>query len=341
MIPKSPLRAQPAAWQRELARGFSSPGPMLHALGLDPAVCGVSDAADARFRTRVPRGFVARMRHGDPHDPLLHQVLPRTLETLPADGYGPDPVGERDARRAPGLLHKYRGRALLVTTAACAVHCRYCFRRAYPYAESLNTPERWGPALDWLSRHTEVEEVLLSGGDPLSLPDSALGALAQALEGLAHLRRLRLHTRLPVVLPERVDSALTGWLARSRLQRVVVIHANHPHEIDASVRAALARLRAAGCTLLNQSVLLAGVNDSVATLAALSETLFAAGVLPYYLHQLDPVEGAAHFAVDDSRARALFRGLRARLPGYLVPRLVFEAAGADAKLDLLERTAAP
>lgn len=337
MITRSPPRTQPAAWQRELAQGFADPRQLLATLGLEPEACGLSPGAHARFRTRVPRGFVARMRPGDPRDPLLRQVLPTTDELDAAPGYGPDPVGDRAAERAQGVLHKYRGRALLVATGACAVHCRYCFRREFPYAEALASAAGWSEALDYLRGDPSVHEVILSGGDPLSLADDRLAALVTELEGVAHVRRLRLHTRLPVVLPERVDAALTGWLGASRLARVVVLHANHPNELTAEVARAAAALRAAGCTLLNQSVLLRGVNDHLEALTALSEALFAAGVLPYYLHQLDRVTGAAHFAVPDSEARALFEAVRARLPGYLTPRLVFEAPGAPAKLDLLER----
>lgn len=337
MITGSPLGAQPAHWQRELAQGYCDPRALLAALGLSARQCGLSLAAHARFRTRVPRGFVARMRPGDPHDPLLRQVLPLTEEEHQVEGYGADPVGDLAAQRSPGLLHKYRGRVLLVTTGACAVHCRYCFRREYPYAESSVGGAQWQAALEYLASDPSVNEVLLSGGDPLSLPDGKLAAMVADLERIAHLRRLRLHTRLPVVLPERVDEGLLGWLAGGRLARVVVIHANHPAEIDAAVLRALRTLGASGCTLLNQSVLLRGVNEEVRVLAELSERLFSGGVLPYYLHQLDPVQGAAHFAVDDARALALHAALRAQLPGYLVPRLVFEAPGADAKREVLER----
>jgi EF-P beta-lysylation protein EpmB len=271
------------------------------------------------------------MRRGDPRDPLLLQVLPGAAELLESADFATDPVGDLDSSAAPGLLHKYRGRALVVATGACAVHCRYCFRRHFPYAEQSALRHGWQPVLAKLRADTQVEEVILSGGDPWSLSDRRLAQLTDALQTIPHVRRLRVHTRYPVVLPERVDAGLLAWLAGIRLQKVVVIHANHANEIDAQVRRACADLSSAAVTVLNQSVLLAGVNDSVAALAELSESLFAARVLPYYLHLLDKVQAAAHFDVDERRALALHRDLTARLPGYLVPRLVREIAGAPAK----------
>jgi EF-P beta-lysylation protein EpmB len=232
---------------------------------------------------------------------------------------------------APGILHKYHGRVLLTATGACAVHCRYCFRRHYPYAEANASVDDWQAALDYLSRDTSVSEAILSGGDPLTLSDRRLGRFVFALERLSHIRRLRVHTRLPVVLPARVDDRLLEWVSSTRLKTVLVIHANHPNELDDEVRAGLARLKHAGVELLNQSVLLRGVNDSADTLVALSEALIEAGVIPYYLHLLDRVDGAAHFEVSEAHARHLQAELTARLPGYLVPRLVREVAGAPAK----------
>jgi L-lysine 2,3-aminomutase len=274
------------------------------------------------------------MRFGDPHDPLLLQVLPRSLEATTHADTLLDPVGDRDAEVMPGLLHKYEGRVLLVLTGACAVHCRYCFRRDYPYAQSQATPARLAAALDWIAARNDVSEVILSGGDPLSLSDERLAGLVEQLDTISHLKRLRIHTRLPVVLPQRVDDALLEWLARSRLGRVMVLHINHAREIDESLARALAALRATGCQLLNQAVLLAGVNDSVAALAELSERLFECGVLPYYLHALDRARGVMHFEVSRERGLALMEALRARLPGYLVPRHVVEVAGAAAKLEV-------
>jgi EF-P beta-lysylation protein EpmB len=274
------------------------------------------------------------MRPDDPSDPLLLQVLPVKAERRRIPGFVPDPVGDTAARRAPALLQKYAGRALLMPTGACAVHCRYCFRRHYPYAEAGVRKARLHEALQALAQMRDVEEVILSGGDPLMLDDAELGALIAELAEIAHLRRLRLHTRLPVVLPSRITDALCGILADSPLRTVVVIHANHPAELYDSVRGALARLRGCAGTLLNQSVLLRGINDDADVLASLAEGLFEAGVVNYYLHQLDRVEGAAHFEVSDARALSLIEALRARLPGYLVPRLVREKPGASSKTPL-------
>jgi EF-P beta-lysylation protein EpmB len=272
-------------WQRALADAITDPAELLRVLQLDPSLLPAARQAAAAFPLRVPRGFVARMRPGDVHDPLLKQVLPLGAELATTPGFIIDPVGDMASRAAPGVLHKYHGRALLITTGACGVHCRYCFRRHFPYAEESTTHSQWQAALEYLRQDTSITEVLLSGGDPLSLNDRRLQQLSAGLENIPHIRRLRIHTRQPIVLPERVDSGFCTWLRSIRLQKVVVLHTNHANEIDAEVRAACAKLTACGATLLNQSVLLAGINDSVDALAHLSESLFAAGVLPYYLHK--------------------------------------------------------
>nr|VFK15967.1 MAG: L-lysine 2,3-aminomutase [Candidatus Kentron sp. LFY] len=304
------------------------------------------------FSLLVPRGYVARMRKGDPRDPLLRQVLPIAEESAISPGYARDPLDERHALRAPGILQKYRGRVLLMTTSACAIHCRYCFRRHFPCGgpdggghKNPDIPDRthkpldmhdvcrdFAMALAYIRKDDTIREVILSGGDPLCLPDERLSSLATRLADIPHVQRLRIHTRVPVVLPERVDNELLAWLSETDLQTVMVIHANHPNELDDKVDKALELLRATGTALLNQSVLLRGVNDREDTLAALSERLFAAGVLPYYLHMLDAVLGSAHFAVDRQRIEEIMIGLRSRLPGYLVPRPVREVAGARYKI---------
>jgi len=334
MIPRTRPTWQTGGWQQQLAEALGDPEELIRRLALDPGLLPAARAAAAAFGLKVPEAYLGRIRPGDPHDPLLRQVLPLGAELEPAPGYVADPLGENGAMPAPGLLHKYRGRALLVVTGACPIHCRYCFRRHFPYAEANPARRQWSGAIHWLSENPDVHEVLLSGGDPLSLPDPRLAMLAQQLAAVPHLRRLRIHTRMPVVVPDRVTAELIDWFTGTRLQPVMVLHCNHPREIDAGVSAALGRLREAGVTLLNQAVLLRGVNDAADTLAELSETLFAAGVLPYYLHLLDPVAGAAHFEVPAGRARQLHTGIRDRLPGYLVPRLVVEHPGAPAKLPL-------
>lgn len=321
--PLTPSRS----WQHELAHAIRDPAELLALLDLDPALLPAARAAAKAFPLRVPRGYAARMRCGDPGDPLLCQVLPLAAELDTVTGFGRDPVGDLAAMTVPGLLHKYRGRVLLATTGACAIHCRYCFRRHFPYEAANPARNHWQQALDYIARDGSIDEVILSGGDPLTLADDKLADLCRRLAAIPHLARLRFHTRLPIVLPERITPALLTAIRPTRLASVVVVHANHANEIDDDVRRALAALKQAGHTLLNQSVLLRGVNDDIDALCALSQRLFDAGVLPYYLHLLDRVQGAAHFDVDSETARRLHAALSARLPGYLVPRLVREEAG--------------
>lgn len=335
-------RLPPAAWQRALGHSFRRLDDLLAALDLDEVQLPDGHRwrrgeAQDEFPLKVPRPFVDRMVPGDAHDPLLRQVLPVGDEMLPSDGFVDDPLAETPASPLPGLLHKYKSRVLMVTTGACAVHCRYCFRRHFPYgdhrpeAESPNLGP-WRQALDYIAGQESIDEVILSGGDPLSLSDAKLASLAEALGSIPHLRRLRLHTRLPVVLPERVDDRLLDWLGKGPLQKVMVLHINHGNEIDGNVATAAAKLRNIGVTLLNQAVLLKGVNDSVEPLVNLSRDLFEAGIMPYYLHLLDKVRGAAHFEVEDSRAQRLYREVLASLPGFLVPRLVREVPSASSKM---------
>jgi EF-P beta-lysylation protein EpmB len=271
------------------------------------------------------------MQPGDPDDPLLRQVLPVADEMVVAPGFTVDPVRDDLAERQPGLLQKYEGRVLLITTGTCAIHCRYCFRRHFPYDETPRSLTDWQPAIDEIAADDTVHEVILSGGDPLTLVDVTLSDLIESLASIPHLKRLRIHTRLPIVIPERVTDDLVGMLRDCRLTPVVVVHANHANELDAHVADALARLSHAGIVLLNQAVLLAGVNDSVEAQAALSERLIDLRVVPYYLHQLDRVAGAAHFEVQPETGRQIVRELRGRLPGYMVPRYVAEVPGAGSK----------
>lgn len=324
-----PRTSQP--WQQLLADSFTDPDRLLRYLGIEPSLLPVSREAADGFRMLVPRGFAARMEKGNPADPLLRQVLPISAELAHDPAFSADPVGDAAARLAPRVLQKYRGRVLLITTGACAIHCRYCFRRHYPYFDA-SVAGGWRKQLDLLRADPTLTEVILSGGDPLMLDDTALAQLIRELEEIPHLTRLRIHSRLPIVLPERIGPDLTGLLANGRLQSVVVVHCNHRQELSPEVAAALQQLKRAGITLLNQAVLLRGVNDRSETLCELSEKLFTCSVLPYYLHILDRVAGAAHFALPEERIRQLAREVGEHQPGYLVPRLVYEQAGAGSKL---------
>lgn len=316
---------QSHSWQWLLRHAITDINDLVSLLGI-PAESVVNP-----FPLRVPLPFVARMLKGDPNDPLLRQVLPVVAEGTEAPGYTLDPLQESGFSATTGLLHKYHGRVLAIVTGACAVNCRYCFRRHFPYEEFRPDLAQWDKIFDYVRADPSISEVILSGGDPLVLSDSRLAGIERRLAEIPHLTTLRIHTRLPVVIPQRICDALTTWIGASRLKIVVVIHANHANEIDEDVGQAMERLRAVGVTLLNQSVLLRGVNDSADALANLSLRLFGAGVLPYYLHALDPVAGAAHFAVPESKMSELMIDLGARLPGYLVPRLVREIPGANAK----------
>jgi EF-P beta-lysylation protein EpmB len=319
-------------WQRELADAVREPEELCRLLSLDPALATDARRAAGDFPLLVPRGFIARMKPGDPLDPLLLQVLPRPAEREQVAGFSADPLEEQTALASPGLVQKYAGRALLLTTGACAINCRYCFRREFPYAESGATQAGLEAALEALAADPTIHEAILSGGDPLLLDDARLARLVARLEAMPHMRRLRIHSRLPIVLPSRVTDALTATLAQTRLTCVVVVHANHPNELDATVAAAIARLADARPLLLNQSVLLAGVNDSVQVLTQLSERLIDLGVVPYYLHLLDRVQGTAAYEVDEQAAHALHDQMRASLPGYAVPRLAREIPGEPAKV---------
>lgn len=310
--------------------GIATLEELLEAVQVDANCIDALQPVNGEFPLRVPRSYAARMRKGDPADPLLLQVLPVRAERTDVPGYVSDPLRETGLA-SQGVLKKYRGRALLVTTPACPVHCRYCFRRQFPYADQVAARGHWGPALRALRGMPDVTEVILSGGDPLSLTNPRLSELLHLIEDLEHVDTVRIHTRFPIVLPERVDRGLLKLIADTPLNTVMVVHCNHANEIDRSVHACLDAVAATGTRLLNQSVLLKGINDSADRLESLSRTLFACGVLPYYLHLLDPVSGAAHFDVPASRGAELIEELRRRLPGYLVPRLVREEPGEPSK----------
>jgi EF-P beta-lysylation protein EpmB len=322
---------QYASWQDALKDAVRDPEELLRLLDLPhSAIDGATDSHE-QFPLLVPRGFAARMRPGDPFDPLLRQVLPVANELQNRPGFVTDPVDDGSAARQPGLLQKYHGRALIITTGACAVHCRYCFRRHFPYWQAPRSLAEWRPVINEIAADSSLSEVILSGGDPLTIVDSALAKLIEELAAIPHLRRLRVHTRLPIVIPERVTEELVVLLRDCGLTPIVVVHANHANELDGHVAAALAKLADAGIMLLNQAVLLAGVNDSVEAQFQLCERLVNLRVIPYYLHQLDRVAGAAHFEVPIKRGRRVIEQLRTQLPGYAVPRYVAEVAGQPSK----------
>ena len=333
MIPVDPGPKGATRWQAQLQQAWRDPAALLAWLGHDPGDFGLADSN--RFPFLVTRAFAQRMTPGDPNDPLLRQVLPLAAEDETRPGFGPDPVGDAASRAVRGVLHKYRGRALLIATGACPIHCRYCFRREFDYAAETLSDRALDEAIAYIAGHPDIEEIILSGGDPLMLATGKLRRLTDRLARIRHFRRLRIHSRVPITLPARIDTALRDWLAGLDRQVVVVVHANHGREFDADVADGLARLRQAGATIFNQAVLLAGVNDQPKALAELMETGFAAGAIPYYLHLLDRVSGSTHFEVSRERAVALIDAVRRDLPGYLVPRLVEERAGELYKMPVL------
>jgi EF-P beta-lysylation protein EpmB len=336
MIPPSVSILQPTDWKNRLATAIRDPEQLLRLLDLPLSLLPAAIQAAAQFPLRVPRGFINRMHKADPHDPLLLQVLPLHLELDSDTGFVTDPTGDLPAMKQPGLLHKYAGRVLLITTGACGIHCRYCFRRHFPYGEAHLDDQSVSSILDYLQQDSSIHEVILSGGDPLVISDSRLRLLIQRLETISHVKRLRIHTRMPVIVPERVTPELIQTCSATRLQVICVIHCNHANEIDATVIQALQSLRDCGITLLNQAVLLKKINDNADTLIELNERLFSIGVQPYYLHQLDKVLGAAHFEVAPELALQLQSECRKRLPGYMLPRLVQEVEGEPYKMPLIE-----
>lgn len=326
---------RPATWQQQLAAAIRDPDVLIDALGLPDDLRAGARQAAGLFPLMVTPSFLRRMRPADPRDPLLLQVLPLTAEGNAIAGFEADPLAEREAHKAPGLMQKYAGRALVISTGACAIHCRYCFRRSFPYGDEPRRLADWEPAFAQLEADPSIHEIILSGGDPLMLTDARLTAMIRRLDAIGHLDRLRIHTRLPIVLPSRVTRPLVKLLRSTRMTPIVVVHANHPAEVVDDCAKALRRLVRSGLTVLNQAVLLQGVNDSVQALAALSERLVNLGVMPYYLHQLDRVAGTAHFEVPEARGLELVAELRRRLPGYAVPQYVREVPGQPHKMPLV------
>jgi len=317
-------------WEAELKNSIQNIDELLNILNIEEQHRPVNTAKQA-FTLRVPQSYIARMEKGNINDPLLQQVLPQDIELLQVPSFTPDPLQEKKYNILPGLLHKYYGRVLVMLSGSCAIHCRYCFRRNFPYEE--NTPGNKGleKIIAYIEQHPEITEVILSGGDPLIAKDAYLNKIIETFSQIKSLITLRIHTRIPIVLPSRINDTLLQILHSSALKKVIVLHTNHPNELNTEVIHNLQRLQQANITLLNQSVFLKGINDCSQVLAALSHKLFQAGVLPYYIHRLDKVSGAAHFAISEYKAKSIMRHLLAHLPGYLVPKFVQESPGALSK----------
>tara|TARA_R110000868_G_scaffold384781_2_gene652408 strand:+ start:1542 stop:2564 length:1023 start_codon:yes stop_codon:yes gene_type:complete len=332
IIPKKIIAVE-HNWQKELAMAFSDPIALLNYLQLPVDEFAEDLKARALFALRVPRPFAARMAKNDRHDPLFKQVFTNQLEFNNSDNYSTDPLNEHKNSQ-PGILHKYQSRLLMLIRGGCAVNCRYCFRRHFPYADNHLNRTEWAEALDYIRQDKQLNEVIYSGGDPLMAKDDFLSWLTEEIATIPHITRLRIHTRLPVVIPARITDELIEWLSSTRLKPVMVLHINHANEIDSAVIQAMAKLKQAGVTLLNQTVLLKDINDDIEQQVALSEALFNCGILPYYLHMLDKVQGASHFDSSEQDARQLMAEMIKRLPGYLVPKLVREIAGQPGKTPL-------
>ncbi|WP_419419972.1 EF-P beta-lysylation protein EpmB [Legionella sp. D16C41] len=323
------MRDSIVSWKKILAQGFTSSYDLLKFLELPVELA--NEAASKQFKTRVPHGFATRMQKRNPHDPLLLQVLATDFEIEKVENYTKDPLEEAKSNLIPGLLHKYEGRILLTLTGSCAVNCRYCFRRHFSYQDNNPGKEGWQKIIQYLQENPSIYEVILSGGDPLVAPDKMLEELIKQLEAIEHIKILRIHTRIPIVLPERITDAFLQLLKATSLHKIIVLHCNHAQEIDSQVKVVCRKLIEADCTLLNQAVLLKGINDHVDTLTNLSRSLFDCGILPYYLHLLDKVTGAAHFDLPLEEARKLYQQLQTKLPGYLVPKLAYEEPGKKSK----------
>ncbi|OOF51469.1 EF-P beta-lysylation protein EpmB [Rodentibacter trehalosifermentans] len=331
ILTQEPAIREEQNWCHILKNSISDSRVLLNILNLSEQDFAASFNARKLFALRVPQPFVDKMEKGNPRDPLFLQVMCADLEFVQAEGFSSDPLEEQEANAVPNILHKYQNRLLFMVKGGCAVNCRYCFRRHFPYDENPGNKKSWQQALDYIAEHTEIEEVIFSGGDPLMAKDDELAWLIKRLENLPHLQRLRIHTRLPVVIPQRITNEFCEMLAESRLQTVMVSHINHPNEIDDRLGEAMQKLHHAGIVLLNQSVLLKGINDNAHILKSLSDKLFHIGILPYYLHLLDKVQGASHFLISDAEAHAIYKTLQSLTSGYLVPKLAREIAGEPNK----------
>lgn len=331
-IDQNTMHREPTAdWKNSLKNSITSLNELSELLNIERQHINADENATTNFPLRVSREYISRIDSANPNDPLLLQILPQAQELNNAPNYYHDPVGDLAANPLPGLLHKYHGRVLLITSGGCAINCRYCFRRHFSYADNIPGKQGWSAILNYIAADSTIEEVIFSGGDPLIINDKELQVLIEDLENIAHVSRIRIHTRLPIIIPSRITPNLVSILANTRLDSSIVIHCNHPNEIDTSVSQALKLFQSTKTALLNQSVLLKNINNHAETLIQLNKKLFSCGVLPYYLHILDKVSGAQHFDVNEKEALELMQQLRIKLPGYLVPKLVREDSGAPYK----------
>lgn len=331
MIPQIKVKAQSRPWQNALKTALTDPRTLLQALNLPSnSISWVEND----FAMKVPLSFVAKMRQGDPNDPLLRQVLPIKFENEQIDGFVPDPLEERRQNPLPGLIHKFKNRVLVIPATRCPIHCRYCFRRHFPYDENNINLNAFDDIANYIAKDESIHEVILSGGDPLFAPDRYLQSVIEKITASQHIKILRFHTRFPITIPERIDDAFLALIRSIKPQVVMVLHCNHPNELCNDIKEAVRQLKAAGVTVLNQSVLLKGVNDNAETLIALSYRLFEHGIMPYYINQLDPIQNTAHFEVPKETIKELYQALLANLPGYLVPRFVQEQAFKPSKIPL-------
>ena len=322
---------QSLSWQEQLAQAIRKPNELLEYVGLDAAAIGYSKSATKQFPVRVPHSFADRIFHKDPDDPILRQVFPYKDEELEVENYIEDPLSEKNVQPLPGLLQKYKSRVLSITTGACAVHCRYCFRRHFPYQDASATHQHWQNSLKYIEQDHSIHEIILSGGDPLTFSDKRLKEIILALSNIEHIKRIRFHTRIPVVLPDRINNYLLEGICNTNKSIVFVIHSNHANELDDNVEKAIKSLHQSNISIFNQSVLLKGVNDTVSDLIKLSEKLVRNNVTPYYLHLMDSVAGAAHYNIDETYAKKLIADMQTSVSGYMVPRLVKEEIGAESK----------
>ncbi len=321
-------------WKQQLSSSIESVNKLLRILEIDPSILNLSEQASEQFSLRVPLPFVEKMTKGDINDPLLKQILPIKEEEEVHPGFSSDPLEENTANPIPGLIHKYKNRVLLIGAQTCAINCRYCFRRHFPYQNNKISTHQIDSIINYIGQHEELDEVILSGGDPLANNDRTLKNLIEKLNTIKHIKRLRIHTRLPVVIPDRINHELLEWVSNSKRPITFVIHVNHPNEIDETLKQAISQLRSAGSMVLNQSVLLKGINNDTRTLIQLSEKLFNIGVMPYYLNVLDRVSGSAHFEVSEPEAKQLIEKMMINTSGYLVPKLVRERADKPYKMPI-------